>query len=279
MIHQEGPVWDPAQGVLNYVDINGHRVCRYWPLLGLEQVVDIGKDACDVHHTTSGRLLVAVREGVALGDLDDDLRMIDAPLADFPGIRTNDGNVDPAGRYYIGTMAYDFAAGAAVLYRLEGDVCVPVLEGLTISNGIDWSQDGKMFFIDSPTGLVECFDYDLGSGDFRNRRPFAEIDADLGIPDGMTIDGEGGIWVAVFGGGQVRRYTPEGKLDMIVQVPGARKVTACAFGGSGLEDLYITTSAVDLTADELVEQPDAGRLHRVRPGVRGKLATPFPDGL
>ncbi|MDR1238344.1 MAG: SMP-30/gluconolactonase/LRE family protein [Propionibacteriaceae bacterium] len=277
LTHGEGPLWDPTQGVLNYVDINGHRIHRYWPESDREQVVNIGREVCDIHHTSSGRLLVAVREGVALGDLESGLSTIAAPLADSPDIRTNDGNVDPAGRYYIGTMAYDFGPGRAVLYRLEDGVCLPVLEGLTISNGIDWAPDGRMFFIDSPTGLVECFDYDLASGDFSNRRSFAEIDADLGIPDGMTIDRDGGVWVAVFGGGQVRRYTPDGELDMIVEVPGARKVTACAFGGSDFGDLYITTSLVDLTAAELREQPDAGRLHQVRPGCFGKPATPYPD--
>ncbi|MDR0626493.1 MAG: SMP-30/gluconolactonase/LRE family protein [Bifidobacteriaceae bacterium] len=276
--HGEGPVWDAGCQVLNYVDISGHRVYRYWPASGVVRSADVGRDACDVHPTTSGKLLCAVREGIALGTLEDGFTLLDAPLESAPDIRNNDGNVDPAGRYYIGTMAFDQRPGAAALYRYEGGRGRVVLGNLTISNGIDWTADGgRMFFVDSPTQLVEVFDYDLATGEFSQRRPFAEIPSDLGIPDGLTVDDADGVWVAVFGGGQVRRYGPDGDLDLIVEVPRVRNVTACAFGGPEMTDLYITTSTLFLSDDEMRRQPNAGRLHRVSLPHRGKPATLYPD--
>jgi sugar lactone lactonase YvrE len=178
----------------------------------------------------------------------------------------NEGGCDPDGRFYCGSMAYEERPGAGALYRLDPDDSVHVvLENVTISNGLEWSPDGsRAYYNDSPTQRIDVFDYDSESG-LSGRRPFAEVPAEVGLPDGLTVDEEGGVWVALYGGGSVRRYTPEGMLDEVIEVP-AKQVTACTFGGSGLDQLFITTSREDLKPSE---DPLAGSLFRAAVGVAG----------
>jgi sugar lactone lactonase YvrE len=198
------------------------------------------------------------------------------PVFIDPQIRMNDGGCDPQGRFYCGTMAYDETPGAGSLYRLDPDGSVHVtLRGVTISNGLQWNTGGDtVFYVDTPTGRVDAFDFDLDSGSLSRRRPFLEIEAEAGAPDGMTIDTEDCLWVALWGGGAVRRYTPEGDLDLVVEVP-ATQVTSCTFGGPSLEDLFITTATTELPAEALSEQPHAGGLFRCRPGARGLLPVAY----
>ena len=188
--------------------------------------------------------------------------------ADNPGNRMNDGSCDSAGRFWAGTMAFDDSPGAGSLYRLETDHRVVKIFGdVGISNGIGWSPDDtKMYYIDTPTKRVDVFDYDPESGEIANRRPLVEV-ADCS-PDGLTIDAEGFIWVAMWEGWSVRRYAPDGRLDRVVELP-VSAVTSCAFGGLDLSDLYITTASRDLTSEGHQAQPHAGGLFRCRPGVRG----------
>jgi sugar lactone lactonase YvrE len=183
----------------------------------------------------------------------------------------NDGKCDAAGRFWAGTMALDERGGAGALYRLDPDGHVEtMIDGVTISNGLDWSDDGRlMYFIDTPTQSVDVFDFDLASGRIANRRSFARIDPVDGAPDGLTLDAEGFVWVALWGGSRVRRYAPDGALDSIVRVP-ATYVTSCAFGGADLGDLYITTARIKLSEADRASQPLAGGLFRARPGVRGR---------
>jgi sugar lactone lactonase YvrE len=188
-----------------------------------------------------------------------------------PAIRMNEGGCDPDGRFYIGTMAYDQTPGAGSLYMAGPGGALSVVEpGATISNGFDFSPDGGLaYYADTTTGRVDVFDYDRAHG-LTGRRPFAVIDAADGGPDGLTVDAEGGVWVAVWGGGAVRRYSPEGRLDAVVRMP-VSKVTAVAFGGDDLDRLFITTSThgVDRAAE-----PDAGALFTADPGVRGRPVLP-----
>ena len=178
-------------------------------------------------------------------------------------MRMNEGGCDPDGRFYCGSMAYDQRPAAASLYRLEPDGIVRVvLEGVTVSNGLDWSPDGsRAYYNDTATQRVDVFDYDREVG-LTSRRVFAEVD---GGPDGLTVDASGGVWVALSDRSRVHRYAPEGKLDEVVDVA-ARKVTACAFGGAELDQLFITTSREGLGAGE---DPAAGSLFKVVPGVCG----------
>jgi sugar lactone lactonase YvrE len=163
-------------------------------------------------------------------------------------------------------MAYDRTPGAAALYRLDPDGTTRVvLEGVTISNGLDWCPDGsRAYYNDTETLRVDVFDYDSAAG-LSNRRAFVHVPRGHGRPDGLTVDAEGGVWVALNQSGTVRRYTPDGLADAVVEVP-ARQVTACAFGGERLDQLYITTSRENVPPGD---DPLAGSLFRAEVGVRG----------
>ena len=151
------------------------------------------------------------------------------------------------------------------------------MTGVTISNGIDWSPDESLaYYIDSTTRRVDQFDYNPLHGELSGRRPFVVIEDGAGLPDGLTVDTDGGVWVALSGGGQVRRYTPEAQLDCVIELPSAELVTSCCFGGPGLDHLYISTSTEGLTARQRSQQPGAGFIFGVSPGYRGKPSTSFP---
>ncbi len=179
----------------------------------------------------------------------------------------NEGGCDPQGRFYCGTMAYDMSPGAGGVWRLDPDRSIhTVLGNVTISNGLQWHADGeRAYYIDTPTRRVDVFDFDGATGSFTNRREFVGFEDGVGAPDGMGIDAEGGIWLAMFGGSNVRRYDPEGHLSEVVEVP-VGNVTACTFGGADRKTLFITTSRLGL-GDEA--EPDAGAVFAYETGVRG----------
>ena len=272
----EGPVWDPIAGCLYFVDIlRGHvhcagasRECRTIP---------IGRMVGALAATDGGDLVLAAQGGFARLDLATGHVTTIANLdGGRPDIRMNDGKCDPAGRFWAGTMALDERPNAGGLYRLDSDGRVhTMLTGVSISNGLDWSDDGRvMYFIDSPTLAVDAFDFDARTGAIANRRTVVRIDLGVGVPDGMTLDADGCLWVALWGGGAVHRYTPAGVLDAVVAVP-TTYPTSCTFGGADLRDLYITTAAVKLSARDRAEQPSAGGVFVARPGVRGRAAHRF----
>jgi sugar lactone lactonase YvrE len=216
-----------------------------------------------------GGLVLADERGFAL--LHDDLtvqrRLPD--LWDDPGVRMNEGGADPAGNFWCGSMAYDESTGAGALYRLTPDLTVTkVLDGVTISNGFGFSPDGtRAYYVDTPTRQVDVFDH--ADGTLTNRRTAVEIADGPGAPDGLTVDAEGCLWVALFGGSAVHRYSPDGELLAVVPIPAAQ-VTACTFGGPDLDRLYVTTSREGLDAEARGEQPLAGALFTADvPGVRG----------
>src|SRR3712207_3813706 len=184
----------------------------------------------------------------------------------------NEGGCDPDGRFYCGSMAYDQWPGGGALYRLGLDGSVrTVLENVTISNGLEWSPDGsRAYYNDTATYRTDVFDYD-GAAGLTGRRPFVDLSAEAKLPDGLTVDEEGGVWVALYEGGAVRRYTPDGVLDEVIEVP-AKKVTACTFGGPNLDELFITTSREGL---EPGEDPLAGSLFRAEVDVAGLLVREF----
>jgi sugar lactone lactonase YvrE len=210
-----------------------------------------------------GGAVLGVDRGFALEAPDGTVTALDEVWADAT-VRMNEGGCDPDGRFYCGSMAYDKRAGAGALYRLDPDRSVHVvLEGVTISNGLDWSPDGaRAYYNDTAAFRVDVLDYD--DGGLTARRPFAETGA--GRPDGLTVDGEGGVWVAISNGGCVRRYSPGGSLDAVIELP-VTKVTACTFGGPNLDELFITTSREDLAPGD---EPLAGALFRAAPGVEGQ---------
>ncbi|HXY91948.1 MAG TPA: SMP-30/gluconolactonase/LRE family protein [Acidimicrobiia bacterium] len=274
--HGEGVVWDAARRRLLFVDITTNRIFDHDPATGTTHSVDIGRHVGAVAPRARGGFVVAVREGFGVVQ-DGRIEVVAAPYARDPSIRMNDGACDPAGRFLAGSMAYDIRSGAGTLFRLDADLSLHVmLRDVSISNGIDWSSDGtRCFYVDTPTGRIDVFDYDVGDGTMTNRQPFVTVDPAAGGPDGLTIDREGGVWVALYGGSAVHRYAPDGELSCRVAVAGARLVTSCCFGGADHGDLYISTSTEHLSADERAAQPNAGRLFVVRPGWHGRPAPAF----
>jgi sugar lactone lactonase YvrE len=275
----EGPTWDERTKSLVWVDIMGGAVHVYDPASGQDHVVEVGQPVGAAALREAGGLVLALRDGVGLLDADlGNLQIVADVEAEVPTNRFNDGKCDAAGRFWAGTMATDeVTTGAGALYRVDPDYSVRrVLSGVTLSNGLDWSADNRrMYYIDSPTQGVDTFDFDLEQGTLGARRRLISIPADEGLPDGMTIDAEGGLWVALHGSGTVRRYLPDGRLERVIRVPKARLVTCCAFGGPDLGDLYITSMRRGLSAEALREQPLAGALFRCRPGVQGRAPHRF----
>jgi sugar lactone lactonase YvrE len=262
--HGEGPVWSEAWGGLRWVDMLAGDVLS----LGADGTVDrrnVGTVAAALRPRSRGGAVIGVERGFALEEPDGTLTALGELWSDET-VRMNEGGCDPDGRFYCGSMAYDKTPGAAALYRLDPDGSTHVvIEHVTISNGLDWSPDGsRAYYNDTETYRVDTFDYDREDG-LANRRAFAEVPPEDGRPDGLTVDAEGGVWVALNHSGTVRRYTPDGVPDAVVEVP-PRQVTACTFGGARLDQLFITTSRENLPPGE---DPLAGSLFSAEVGVRG----------
>ncbi len=261
--HGEGPVWSPAWGGLRWVDMLAGDVLT----LDDDGAVGrrhVGSVVAVVRPRRGGGAVLAVERGFALEDPDGTLTNLD-PVWTDPSVRMNEGGCDPDGRFWCGSMAYDKRAGGAALYRLDPDGSVHrVLDGVTISNSLEWSPDGSLaYYDDTATSRVDVFDYDPAAG-LTGRRPFVELTGGE-RPDGLTVDADGGVWVALNGSGVVHRYRADGVLDGFVELPTA-KVTACTFGGPALDQLFITTSREGLAPDE---DPIAGSLFRADVGVAG----------
>ena len=267
----EGPLWDPRSSELLWVDIMAGLVHRFDPATGADTMVDVGQPVGAVVLRAAGGYALAVRDGFAVLD-ENGMRLV-APVDEAePRLRMNDGACDSNGRFWAGTMHVDEFQGAGSLYRLEADGHVEtVLGDVTISNGIGWSPDDTvMYYVDTMLG-VDAFDYDAPSGAISNRRRIVTIEEGAGLPDGLVVDAEGCLWLALWDGWSVRRYSPDGTLLGVVELPVAR-VTKPAFGGPTLDDLYITTAAPD---EPDSKQPHAGGIFLVRPGVGGLPANAF----
>jgi sugar lactone lactonase YvrE len=266
----EGPVWDEQRQLLLWLDILPGLVHRFDPAAGSDDVFRVGKPVGSAGLRRSGGLVLAVEDGFAL--LDEDWQRVGQAVVEHrgPRARFNEGKCDPAGRFLAGTMAYDLTPGAGSLYRLDPDLTVTkLLDGVTISNGLTWSADGTtMYYIDSPTQGVDAFDYDPGTGRLANRRRIVDIPAAAGLPDGMTIDAEGCLWVALYGGAAVHRYTPEGRLDTTLSFP-VTNITCPVFGGPGLGLLYVTSARDGLDERQLAAQPHAGAVFTADVGAQG----------
>jgi sugar lactone lactonase YvrE len=261
--HAEGPVWSERWGGLRWVDMLAGDVLAL-AADGTVRRTHVGDVAAALRPRHGGGAVIAVERGFVLEDGDGTLTPL-PPVWSDAGVRMNEGGCDPDGRFWCGSMAYDQRPGAAALYRLDPDRRVHrVLDGLTISNGLGWSPDGSLaYYDDTAEHRVDVFDYARETG-LTARRPFVRLPDD-GNPDGLTVDAEGGVWVALFGGGVVHRYTPDGALDVVIEVPAAQ-VTACTFGGPRLDQLFITTSREGLGPDD---DPLAGALFRAEVGVPG----------
>ena len=195
------------------------------------------------------------------------------------GTRMNDGACDPQGRFWGGTLADDHHEGGGALYRLGATGQTEVMfEGLTISNGLGWSPDGRtMYLVDSGPRVIYAFAFDGDRGTISARRDLVAVPEDVGAPDGMTVDAAGDLWVAIYGGGRVNRYAADGSLREVDRIP-AQQCTCCAFGGPGLHTLYVTTATENWTDEQRQADPAAGQVYRLETEATGRPAAPFvPD--
>ncbi|WP_019547345.1 SMP-30/gluconolactonase/LRE family protein [Streptomyces sulphureus] len=272
--HGEGPVWWAPWGGLRFVDMLAGDVLTLHDD-GSVSRTHVGTVAAALRPRIGGGAVIALERSFALASRDD---LSDATeLAEVwtdPAVRFNDGGCDPDGRFYCGSMAYDAAPGAASLYRLTpGAENAPraVLDGVTVSNGLGFDPGGThAYYNDTATGRTDVFDYDSEAG-LHTRRPFVTFAEQSGMPDGLCVDAEGGVWVALWGGSAVHRYGPDGFLDMVVEVA-ASQVSACTFGGRELDTLYVTTSRTGLRTGA---EPAAGAVFAVRPGITGLPTLPY----
>ncbi|GAB3855862.1 SMP-30/gluconolactonase/LRE family protein [Hymenobacter terrigena] len=275
----EGALWNPETAELFWVDIEGRALHVFDPATGHDRHYPVGKRIGTVVPRHGGRALVALQTGIHEIDLNTgQLTRLADPVTD-ENLRFNDGKCDPAGRFWVGTFDLMQRAHAGSLYRFDPDGSTHVmLRHLTNSNGLAWSLDQRtMYYIDTPTLAVQAFDYDNATGHIANPRVVVRIPEGSGGPDGMTIDAEGQLWVALWGAGRVHRYDPAtGALRQVITVP-APFTSSCAFGGPGLETLFITTARRGLTPQQAVEFPLSGNIFAVRPGVAGVPASFFGE--
>jgi sugar lactone lactonase YvrE len=266
----EGPVWDASRRLLRWVDILPGHVHALDPATGAHTWFDAGESVGTVGLTRGGGLVLALADAFHLADHDGQrLRRLGEFSADGSVLRFNDGKPDPWGNFWAGTCAIDEQAGPpGSLYRLRPDGSVgEIVSDVGLSNGLDWSDDRRLFyFADSASGGVDAFATDPETGTLDARRRFVTVG---GIPDGLTLDAEGCVWVAIWGSSELRRYTPGGELDTVVSLP-VTQVTSAAFGGSDLGTLYITTARENFTPADLREQPHAGDIFGCTPGVTGR---------
>lgn len=271
----EGALWDWRHDRLVSVDIPAGSVLVSDPTDGTTREIQVGQPVSAALLHGTDHLLLAVRDGFTFLDLETGALGELVPVeADVPQNRMNDAACDARGRCFAGTMAFDSTPCAGALYRLDPDLSVhTVLEEVSISNGVGWSPAGDtMYYVDTPTLGIDAFSYEERAGVPAERRRLADTDPDWGVPDGLTVDVEGGIWVAFWDGAAVRRFGPDGTLEAVVELPAARP-TKPAFAGPELDVMYVTTARLDdpaAASDDL-----GGAILVLEPGVRGMRAHPF----
>jgi len=271
--HGEGPFWDVRTGRLLCVDVYAADVVAVDAAGGIERFAVPSQAATVIRRRAGTGFVIGALQGVMLAD--EELRAF-APIAelvDDPAVRTNDGGCDPLGGFVIGTMTANEQGGRGAVYRVSpsGDV-VELLAPVAISNGVQWSADGsRVYYIDTPTRRVDVFDVDAHTGAWSGRRPHIRIDDGHGFPDGMAIDDEGGLWVAMWGAGTVNHFDADGRLVERIRVPGVSQVSACTFGGDDGDVLFVTTSREGLAEPE----PDSGAVFVVLTDVRGAAMPEF----
>jgi len=269
----EGPVWDPINARLYWVDILASKIHICDPSHPLASShIEVGPYVSSVIPRQSGGFVLTLQDGFYAYDSEtSELTLLAKVEGPELGNRMNDGKCDPNGRYLAGSMSLNDQAGNGKLYSMDVDHTVKTLVSeVNLSNGLAWTPDGTtLYFIDTPTRQVFAFDYDASTGTASNRRAAITVPEAEGYPDGMTIDSQGMLWIAHWGGWQVTRWNPlTGEKLLSVPIP-ASQVTSCTFGGPELDELFITTARVGLNAEQLEAQPHAGGVFRVKAGVTG----------
>lgn len=273
----EGAFWNYETQSFWWVDIEGRLLNMYDVNNAKHRKINLKERIGTVVPTNDGNAVVALENGIFILNLDtEELVLLSNPEEHLENIRLNDGKCDPAGRLWVGSMHLQQIENAASLYRIEHDgTHTQMLDSITISNGIIWSLDEKtMYYIDTHRGNVRAFDYEKATGDITNERVIIEVPDSLGYPDGMTIDEEGMLWIALWSGSCVSRWNPDtGELLETIAVP-AKNVTACAFGGENLDKLYITSASIGMNENDSLQYPQAGGVFVADVGVKG-VKSPF----
>nr|AUN37891.1 gluconolactonase [uncultured bacterium] len=267
----EGAHWHSASKKFLYVDIEGKKVGRINPITKIREEKNVGERVGTVVPAANGNLVLALENSIAslnfdTGELKELIQMED----DKPNNRANDGKCDAHGRLWIGTMHQEAKGAEGTLYCFDGKNLIEKILNRKVSNGICWSKDNKtMYYIDSFDNNIKRYDFDLSNGSISNESIIVEMTEPGCTPDGMTIDEEGMLWVAIWGGGCVNRYNPlTGEIIGVVYLD-APNVTSCAFGGNNMEQLFITTARVGLDEEQLQQYPDSGSLFIVDVGIKG----------
>ncbi len=272
----EGPVWDEHRNQLVWLDLTGGVLHLYDPVTDTDDRASLGRTLGSAVPDGRGGIIIAADGGLFQLGQEGALQLLLTLDEPRTGAIPNDSCCDPAGNLWLGTATMDETPEAGSLYRVSPSLIITkVLTGLTVPNGIDWSPDGQtMYFADSASSRVDAFTFDPSSGSLGEHHIFVSFGPGDGAPDGLTVDAEGYVWVALWGGWSVRRYHPAGQLDLAVRLSVAQ-VSSCGFGGPSLEDLYITTAAYGLDDKSRRAQPAAGGLFRYRAPVPGRPVQPF----
>lgn len=273
----ETPIWDAAAGLLHWVDIFAGAVWSLDPASGAARRFEHGTDLGAVAPRASGGLVLAVGRALVATHLDGgNPETLVEVEPDRPHNRFNDCRVDPAGRFFCGTKTNAEDGGRGALHRVDPDLTVSVaIADTELANGLGWSPDGAtLYFIDSPLQRLGAYEFDPATGDLGGRRTVAEIDPDDGLPDGLAVDAEGGIWVALVKGGTVRRYAPDGRIEAELRLPVANP-TCPGFGDPDLKTLYVTSAHLRTDPHYADADPLAGALFALDVGVPGVPSPPF----
>jgi len=274
----ETPIWAPDQQAMYWIDLEGSAVHRYEPLTGDRKDWSLDAAVTALARRASGGWILATKTGLAFWDQQGAAtEFIVDPTADRQEIRFNDTVVDKQGRLIAGTAnVQDFGAPDGVLHRLDPDLSLHQIDdGYAVSNGMGFSPDGRILYVtDMFHNQIVALDYDTEAGTIGNKRIFAEIPADTGLPDGLTVDAEGFVWSAHWAGARVTRYDPDGTVERQIPVP-VTNATCLGFGGADMNELYITTAWFFMSEDERKAQPRAGDVFRIKTDVTGLVEPQF----
>jgi len=267
----EGPVWSQREGALYWVDIKDPRVLRFTPSTGAREAFPMPAEIGCIALRERGGLVAALRSGFHFLDLEaGTVEPIVDPEPDLPGNRFNDGKCDRQGRFWAGSADQAEQDPSGPLHRVDHHHTVTrVHSGVVIANGFGWSPDnGTMYFTDSSRQIIDAFDFDAATGAIANRRVFAAVDEADGMPDGLAVDAAGFVWSAHWAGGRITRYSPDGTVDRVIELP-VPNVTSLAFGGGNLDRLFVTTARLGLSDEQLGAAPLSGGLFVLDVGVVG----------
>ncbi|MEY2948959.1 MAG: hypothetical protein RLZZ248_160 [Bacteroidota bacterium] len=276
----EGPVWDEKNQVIYWLDILNGLIHEYEFETGMSKYFSVGEMIGSYALTDKGNMIIASKSGIGYIDkTKGNYQLLAAPEKHLPNNRFNDGKCDPQGRFWAGSMSLIGEKEVGTLYKFENSIAIPMIKGVSISNGLAWSLDSKiMYYIDTPTRQVVGYDFDMEQGQISNKRVIITLDKDSGYPDGMTIDAEGMLWIAHWDGWRISRWNPSsGNLLMEIKMPAAQ-ITSLTFGGENLETLFVTSAKTGLDHSNLESQPLAGSIFEIIGlEIKGITSTRFKD--